>query len=372
MISLLASVVFAPITPLVTPLDWNDPDAMGAFLRAGAGGWSVSSTDPFVVALAAGAGARNANGSESAATFRNRFLTEGGALVVQIDANRPLAVVESGKTVMLDGQSISGVYRPERRNPALDLLAEIPTLPPIFTARPTEFQKRVRTLASSVPKGCTLNLRWKRPVIGLSSLKATGDAVAESEIRRFTQIWLRTEYGLRLSATWATPFGRFRQEALVYPQDPIRVYPTHGGLDFSPAGIQFKVVQSGVSSQLGMNGEFASGFRAGKPFDLTGCLDDRVVWLAESSEVREGRLGEAISGSDPVPVTITLPTLSATAIAVGMMVDDHLLVRKFSASKAIQFVVPAGNRRSIRWIKAGDAEIQPNEPLRMLVTVNFA
>lgn len=305
--------------------------------------------------------------------FRNRFLTEGGALVVQIDANRPVAIVESGKTMTLDGQSISGVYRPERRNPALDLLAEIPTLPPIFTVSPTEFQKRVRTLASSVPKGCSLNLRWIRPVIGLASLKVTSDdAVAESEIRRFTQIWLRTEYGLRLSATWATPFGRFRQEALVYPQDPIRVYPTHGGLDFSPAGIQFKVVQSGVSSQLGTNGEFASGFRVGKPFDLTGYLDDRVVWLAESSEVREGCLGEAISGSDPVPVTITLPTLSATAIAVGMMVDDHLLVRKFSASKTIQFVVPAGNRRSIRWIKAGDAEIQPNEPLRMLVTVNFA
>ena len=218
-----------------------------------------------------------------------------------------------------------------------------------------------------------MSLRWLRPVIGLASLRATADgAIAESDIRRFTQIWLRPEYGLRLSATWGTPFGEFRQESRVYPADPIRVYPSNSGLSVSPSGLKIKVDQAGRTGGLGPTGELPKGMQLGQPFDLTAYEGDQVVWLAELSRVQNLLLREPIPGNDPVPVNIPLPEGASSDVTVGLMVNGQLLIRNFPYGRELQFTVPAGNSRSVLWIRSGNAEIQPKGPMRMLVSVNFA
>ena len=371
MIAVLLATRFALLLAANDPLDLNDPDAIGDRLRQADSRWSADSTDPHELATAYGAGATVP--PELKVQFKNRFLTESGGLVVQADGNRPVAIVESGKTVILAGEAISGRFRPERRNAALDLLATIPSLPPIFAASQAEFQKRIRTLAVSVPPGCTLILRWIRPVIGLTSLKAGAEmAPGEAEIQRFSQIWLQTVYGLRLSATWETPYGRFRQESRVYPRDPIQVIPQALGVQISPSEFSLTLQQNGRRSVLPKSGEFPAEIRRDQPVDLTVFEYDRAVWLAETSQLKQVTVGEKLPGTDPIPVRIELPMTDASEITVGMMVDGRLLQRQFAGSRELVFTIPAGAGRSIAWIRSGNAEIPLKAPIWVLVPVNFA
>ncbi len=371
MIALLLVTRLALLFAANQPLDLNDPDAIGDRLRQADCRWSTNATDPYELATAYGAAA-TVPASETA-QFKNRFLTESGGLVVQGDGNRPVAIVESGKSVILAGEAVSGRFRPERRNAALDLLASIPSLPPIFAASQAEFQKRIRTITASVPPGCTLILRWIRPVIGLTSLKAGAEmAPGESEIGRFSQIWLRTVYGLRLSATWETPYGRFRQESRVYPRDPIQVIPEVRGVRISPKELSLTLQQNGQTAELPKSGDFPAAIQHDRPFDLTVYENGHVVWLAETSELKQVTVGEKLPGTDPIPVRIELPVTDATEISVGMMVDGRPLRRQFAGSRELVFTIPAGAGRSIAWIRSGNAEIQLKAPIWVLVPVNFA
>jgi hypothetical protein len=360
MIAILAAVV---------TLNWNDPDSVGEALREGTTAWRIDSDDASIAAAAAGCGAK----TSSVAKFRNRFQHSGVTFVVQTESNRPVALVESGKTIQMAGTTISGMFRPERRSPVLDLLAEIPTLPPVFAADKPDFEKRIRTLSASVPAGCTLDLKWFRPVIGLAALKITaGQPLPEPEIQRFVRAWIRPEGGMRLAATWRTPYGEFIQDSRLYAKTAVRVYATASEwwMDSTKPDAELEVAQSNFSLRLrpGRTG-FGAQFRPSDQVLLTVRESGVIAWVAEPSRVRTLSVGESVPDGDAIPITFP----SSQPVEVQFTLNGKGLSRRtVPTDGTVRFLLPEGRKRAITQIKLvpGVASVTP--VLTALVPADFA
>ena len=360
MIALLAAVV---------TLNWNDPDQVGEALRDANINWRVESDDASISAAAAGCGGK----TSSVAKFRNRFQFGGVTFVIQTESNRPVALVESGKTIQVEGTTISGMYRPERRNPALDLLAEIPTLPPIFAADKPEFEKRIRTLSASVPGGCTLELKWFRPVIGLASLKInSGQPLPEPQIQRFVRTWIRPEGGMRLSAKWRTPYGEFNQESRLYAKSPIRVYATdrEWWMDSSNPDSELEVIQSNVSLRLRPSRtKFGAEQRSADQVLLTVRENGVIAWVSEPARVRILPIGIALPDGDAIPVTFP----ASGAAEVHFTLNGKAISRKLIATDGVvRFLLPEGRQRKITQITLPPGNSSTAPVLTALVPADFA
>jgi hypothetical protein len=358
-----------PLLAAVMTLNWSDPDSVGEALRDGGTAWRIESDDASIAAAAAGCGAK----TSSVAKFRNRFRYGGVTFVVQTESNRPVALVESGKTIQIEGATISGMFRPERRNPVLDLLADIPTLPPVFVADKPDFEKRIRTLSASVPAGCTLDLKWFRPVIGLAALKVTaGQPLPEPEIQRFVRAWIRPEGGMRLTAKWRTPYGEFSQESRLYAKLPVRVYATASDwwMESPKPDAELEVSQSNFNFRIrpGRTG-FGAAFRRPDQVLLTVRENGVIAWVAEPARVQTLTLEANLPDGDAIPITFA----TNEGVEVHFLLNGTPITRKLTPIDGFaRFLLPEGRKRAITWIKSLSGNTSVTPVLTALMPVDFA